>query len=99
MSELKNPEEYLANIGSITIGLISYYNTDDVLKVIKEVQIDAYNQALEDAANHAEIAVYKLSKYSKKPRWKRLKYLEEVDLFSYDTQSKVDKQSILKLKK
>lgn len=55
MSELKNPEEYLANIGSITIGLISYYNTNDVLKVIKEVQIDAYNQAIEDAANYAEI--------------------------------------------
>ena len=64
--------------------------------------IDAIDETVKACVENAITKSFKLSKYSKTPRWKLVKN-EEVDLFSYDFKTEVDKQSILsvadKLKK
>ena len=70
---------------------------ESVIEVLEMVQKETWNEALDKAAKSAITKSFKLSKYSKSPRWKLVKD-EEVDLFSYDFKTEVDKQAILKLK-
>lgn len=46
---MKNPEEYLSWIDSI-INLDSCY--EDIEEVVKQIQKDAYNQAIDDAIHY-----------------------------------------------
>jgi uncharacterized protein YpmB len=62
---------------------------------IKQAQEDAIREAVKQCAESAETKSFKLSKYSKTPRWKVVKDEEEVDLFSYDFKTEVNKKSIL----
>lgn len=89
---MKAPKEYLANY-------LFLKDSAMIAEIIEQAQIDAYNEALKDAAKNANTKSFKLSKYNKKPRWKLVKDEEEVDLFSYDFKTMVNKQSILNLKK
>lgn len=97
---MKDPKEYLKDFTRPLDNVIELHTGDgpEILKIIRQAQIEAYNEALEDAAKNADTKSFKLSKYSKKPRWKLVKD-EEVDLFSYDFKTIVNKQSILNLKK
>jgi len=100
---MKNPEEYIKNIELINPFSItlksdgggefpdSYEFTDDGKKmltaVIKQAQVDAYNEALDDVAENAEVKCYykrTISTTTSPP-----------DIRSAD----IDRQSILKLKK
>lgn len=82
---------------------MEYYSVgllDEAIRIYGEAQAkEAYNQAIRDAANSAIIKGKKKSVHSKKPRWKNIEENEEVDLFSYEVQYSVNKQSILKLLK
>jgi len=62
---------------------------------IKEAMKEACRQTLELAAARASIEGKKKSQHGKYRKWQKLKGTEEVDLFSYDIQYSVDKQSIL----
>ena len=70
---------------------------ESVIEVLEMVQKESWNEAIDKAVKSAITKSFKLSKYNKYPRWKVVKN-EEVDLFSYDFKTEVDKQSILKLK-
>lgn len=51
--------------------------------------------ALEVAAEKAEIGMKKKSQYGKYRKWQKVRRDEEVDLFTYEVQYFVDKESIL----
>jgi len=96
---MKNPEEYIKNIELINPFSItlksdgrgefpdSYEFTDDGKKmltaVIKQAQIDAYNEALNDAVENADFGVSK----------------NDNGCPCFNDDHFIDKQSILKLKK
>lgn len=91
---MKKPEEF------ISISKLSFKSKTLQIEIIKEwikaVQIDAIEETCKRCAEEAVTKSFKLSKHSKTPRWKVVKD-EEVDLFSYDFKTEVDKQSILKV--
>lgn len=70
----------------------------DMLSFVKDIQLEAYNQAIDDAAKNADIGMKKKSNYGKYRKWQKVKDTE-VDLFQYEVQYFVDKESISKLKK
>ena len=51
-------------------------------------------ELLEIVAENAEIKVMKKSQFGKSRKWQKVKEGEEIDLFSYEMQSTVDKDSI-----
>ena len=69
---MKTPEEYLKNFTRPSDNVIELHTGDslEILEIIKQAQIDAYNEALKDAAKNADTKSFKLPKYGKKPRWK-----------------------------
>ena len=75
--------------------LDKYGNGDLTAMMIEFTEIHV-EKALEIASKNAKISSFKLSQYSKKPRWEKVKEDEEVDLFSYKMKWFVDKNSILK---
>jgi predicted aldo/keto reductase-like oxidoreductase len=62
-----------------------------ILKAMKE----ACRQTLELATKNACVDVKKRSQFGKYKKWQNVKEGEEVDLFSYEMQCFVDKNSIL----
>lgn len=87
-------EEILENIMCCTIEEDAdldvksnyYYQHDDVVKAIEQAQKEAYNQAIEDAAEKAEVAEIEIippKPYDQRPYTKNI----------------VNRDSILKLKK
>ena len=76
---MKEPEEYLRNVNSLTLR-------KDLYKIGKQMQIDAYNEGIQDAADNVRL---KEMDCPFKGGW------EEDD----DVPMVVDKESILKLKK
>ena len=85
---MKKAEEYLKEVNSFT-------TRERLYEIGKQIQIDAINDTVKRCAENVIIKSFKLSKYSKTPRWKLVKD-EEIDLFFYDFKTEVDKQSILK---
>ena len=83
---MKNPEKYIIETET-DHWADQEFNKDDITKWIKQAQIDAYNEALDDAAENAEVKCY----------YKRTISTTTLppDIRSAD----IDKQSILKLKK
>jgi len=92
---MKKSKEYLKGLFEEPFNLEEGSIENDFLKVIKQVQIDSINETCKVCAKEAETKSFKLSKYSKTPRWKTVIEGEEVDLFSNDFQTKVNKQTIL----
>jgi hypothetical protein len=75
--------------------LDKYGNGDLTAMMIEFAEIHV-KKALETASKNAEISFFKLSQYSQKPRWKKVKEDEELDIFSHKMKMFVDKNSILK---
>lgn len=69
---------------------------ESIIEVLEMIQIEAIEESCKRCAEEAIIKSFKLSKYSKNPRWKLIKD-EEVDLFNYDLKTEVSKQSILQV--
>ena len=82
-----NGEYYLEQKG--------YFFTPEQLN---EYTTSVIKQALETAAEKAELKMFKKSQYPKNARWKKVSKKEAkegVDIFSYQCQTRVDKQSII----
>ena len=90
---MKTPEEYVKEWSGS-----SMFPSRELCSIIKQAQTEAYNQAIDDAANNADIAIKKKSHHGKYRKWQKVKE-EDVDLFDHEVMYSVDKQSILKLKK
>ncbi len=90
---MKNPEEYLEsfNILKYTKHHDYTYLYNKINEAIKQAQIDAYNQALEDTIDNVNFVetTGKPEIYNESPSMSN----DMGDVFS------IDKQSILKLKK
>lgn len=80
-----------------------YYPTipvEVVDSIIEQVQIDSYNEGIEDAAKNAQmIGYYSEPNKSEGITLKRFKRVWENRLFKVETNITIDKESILKLKK
>ena len=70
-------------------------NHGDIKLAMIEFAKKHVKAALEAASKQGGLIGYKKSNYSKKPRWKLIAKTEEVDLFSYSIQWKINKKSIL----
>ena len=64
-------------------------------KAVKEAMREACRQTLELATKNACVDVKKRSQFGKYRKWQNVKEGEEIDLFSYEMQCFVDKNSIL----
>jgi hypothetical protein len=64
-------------------------------KAVKEAMKEACRQTLELTTKNACVDVKKRSQFGKYRKWQNVKEGEEVDLFSYEMQCFVDKNSIL----
>jgi len=82
---MKKSSEYLGKEEFLSRGTIE--------KLIEQAQIDAYNQALEDAAENVTL----LENGKDLKTWGI--QIEKYDTFYIETDIEVSKQSILKLKK
>ena len=84
---MKNPEEYFETFVGYKFPDVLDPLDENIIKAIKQAQVDAYNKALDDAAENAEVKCY----------YKRTISTTTLppDIRSAD----IDKQSILKLKK
>ena len=70
---------------------------ESVIEVLERVQKEAWDEALDKAAESAEVKAY--YKYRHKgSRYKEWKEEDDIDLFETTQMYKLDKQSILKLK-
>ncbi len=85
--------------------LIKFYGTDDsrsydkdVVHILKEYAEQEVKKHLEIAANEAKVEPKKKSQFGKSRKWQKVKYDEGVDLFSYEMQFFVNKQSITNIK-
>ena len=71
-----------------------------LLEVIRQIQIEAYNEGIKDAAKNAQmIGYYSEPNKSEGITLKRFKRVWEDRLFKVETNITIDKESILKLKK
>ena len=86
---MKEANEYL---GILTFNPNTL--TDEVVEIIKQAQVDAWNEALDKAAESAEIEE---RNYKKSP-FKTLNLGQEISSEYEGVYYGVDKQSILKLK-
>jgi hypothetical protein len=86
------------------IKLFYYFNKSKIIDIIKKIQNDAYNQAIDDAAENAMIYQKYYNEYDHKTmftRWKNKGYPRvDGDGYQYGVDViNIDKESILKLKK
>ena len=70
---------------------------ESVIEVIKMMQEETWNEAIDKAAESAEVKAYYKHRY-KGSRYKEWKEGDDVDLFETTQMYKVNKNSILKLK-
>lgn len=89
---MKEPIEYLGNVNSFT-------TREELYNIGKQMQIEAYNEAIIDSSDNATILMRKKSQFGKSRKWQNVKENEEVDLFSFECMYSVNKNSILKLLK
>ena len=82
---MEKAEKYLKEVNSLTAR-------EELYKIGTQMQIDAYNQALEDAAENAELESYEF-----KEDWMDEPFNMIQD--DYGNIRAISKQSILKLKK
>ena len=82
---MEKAEKYLKEVNSLT-------TREELYKIGTQMQIDAYNQALEDAAENAELESYEF-----KEDWMDEPFNMIQD--DYGNIRAISKQSILKLKK
>jgi hypothetical protein len=98
---MKEPEEILKLIQHAMFSPPNRKEQDlALLEVIRQIQIEAYNKGIEDAAKSATMTGY----YSEPNKYecfnsKRFKRVWENRLFKVETNIAIDKESILKLKK
>jgi hypothetical protein len=66
---MKNPEEYLQEFGffekDTECGISTYFADNvekrDLCRIINQIQIDAYNEALDNAVEEATCSIYYIS--------------------------------------
>jgi len=68
---------------------------DTVISSMQEYAKQKCQELLLIVAEKAKIKVMKKSQFGKSRKWQKVKEGEEIDLFSYEMQSSVDKESIL----
>lgn len=88
---MREPIEYLGNVNSFT-------TREELYNIGKQMQNDAYNEAIVDAINNASVGMKKKSNYGKYRKWQKVRE-DEVDLFQYEVQYFINKEPILKLLK
>jgi tripartite-type tricarboxylate transporter receptor subunit TctC len=102
---MKTPEEYLnfiefAEVDASEAGMFYFADNlekGELIKLIQQTQVDAWNEALDMAAESAAVKAYYKNRY-KGSRYKEWQEGDDIDLFDTTQMYKVDKQSILKLK-
>lgn len=71
--------------------------TPEQRKIVSSIIYEVCKKTLELAAENAVIGAKKKSQFGKYRKWQNVKENEEVDLFHYEMQYFVDKQSILNI--
>lgn len=79
-------------------GLLTFINKEQLNLVISAMK-EACEKCIDICAEESKIKLKKKSSYGKYRKWMNVKDGEDVDLFSYECMTSVDKQSILNVKK